>query len=517
MELRDYQRRAVEGVRDAIRRGARSVVMVSPTGSGKSVIFGQIIRQAVDKRSIVLWLVHRRNLVIQMRDTLRQFDIEPGIIMAGIESDTDAQVQLGTIQTYARRLKLDELDRNRFFIDADLLMIDEAHRAVSRTTKKIVQLYKDKILVGCTATPVRADGNGLGQVFDALVDVVGVRQLTEEGHLAPAKYFVPAAPDLEKIKIVRGDYDSKELGRRQNQPKLVGDVVDNWLRIAGDLPTIVFAVNVKHSIALRDKFRRRGINAEHLDAKSPDDEREFVFAEVERGQVRVVTNVAVYQEGLDVPGISCVVMARPTKSLGLYRQCCGRGLRPGFGKSCIIIDHGGVVEEHGFLDDDVTWSLSDREKAWKARTKSKIKKPVQCRVCKAVFSGANKCPECGSPVKTFGKPVAAVDADLVEVGGKAKATMAEKRRWYGMLEYRRREKGYQRGWTAHKYVARYGVWPKGMGSVLPIQPDTAFESYMKHLLIKYVKGKKKWENGSTSIGSKAKPPGSGQESLPITE
>jgi superfamily II DNA or RNA helicase len=115
---------------------------------------------------------------------------------------------------------------------------------------------------------------------------------------------------------------------------------------------------VKHSIHLRDEFNKAGITSYHLDAKSPDDERNAVFNDMEKGNIKVICNVALYQEGMDVPDISCVVMARPTKSMGLYRQCAGRGMRISQdADDMILLDHGGVVEEHGLLTDNIDWTL----------------------------------------------------------------------------------------------------------------------------------------------------------------
>ena len=505
MKLREYQRKAVLSVRAAILAGKRAVVMAMPTGAGKSVVFGEIIRMAVEKGSRVLWLVHRRNLVLQMQGTLGVFGIKSGVIMAGIESDTDERVQIGTVQTYSRRLNLYPLDRNRFYIDADLLMIDEGHRSLSKSYMDIIKLYKSKRIVACTATPMRGDGRGMGEVYESIVDIVGVKELTDAGFLAPARYYVPSTPDLAKIKIVRGDYDIKELGLRANVPKLVGDVVQNWLRLAQGRPTIVFGVNVKHSIALRDEFRKQGITAEHLDAKSTDDERDFVFGEVERGTVNVVCNVGLYQEGLDVPGVSCVVMARSTKSMGLYRQCCGRGLRPKNGGDCIIIDHGGVVEEHGFLDDPVVWTLDGDKKAWrKPRRAVKEKRPVKCRVCHFVFEDGSVCPECGSPVKKFGKKVETVDGELVEAK-KSKATMAEKRIFFGMLKKHCADKQYKEGWSAWKYKEKFQCWPKGLKQVEPIEPDKEFRNWITYQNIRRAK---------RSIQPRPSAPADGRGSLP---
>jgi superfamily II DNA or RNA helicase len=487
--LRKYQEDAVSRTRAALREGHRRVVIVQPTGSGKSLVYAEIMRLSLARGGRCLFVVHRRGLVAQMIETLREHGItDVGIIMAGHESNTDAMVQVATIQTLSRRLCLEEMEYNRFFVAADVVLVDECHCAVSKRYQDVLSLYKDKIIIGCTATPMRSDGRGLGEIFDAIVDVIGVGELTDAGFLARARYFVPAQPDLANIKISRGDYEIGELGNRMNQPKLIGDIVDNWLRIAPDRKTIVFCVNVKHAISVAEAFRRAGVSAIHLSAKSPDDEREQAFRDMDNGNLQVLCNVALYVEGMDCPDISCVVMARPTKSLGLYRQACGRGLRPN-GDTCTIIDHGGVVEEHGALDDEIEWSLDGTKKAWtKKKKKEKEKKVVKCSFCALIFEGARMCPDCGSPVVSFGKPITTVDADLVAVGPKKRDTMAEKIRFYGMLEAYRKSKGYSSGWTANQYRSRFGVWPKG---IYPgdIEPDTVFLRWIKHKQIQFAKSK----------------------------
>jgi len=185
-ELRDYQLRAVVEARAAIAPECKKIIIVSPTGSGKSWIISEIIRLAVEKGSTVLWLVHRRNLVFQMRDTLEQFGITPGVIMAGEQSDTLLKVQIGTYQTYQRRIQFED---GRFFIDASLLIIDECHRSLSKGFTDIIDKYPGKVIIGCTATPTRADNRPMGKVYDKIVDVISVQELTDNGHLAKARYF----------------------------------------------------------------------------------------------------------------------------------------------------------------------------------------------------------------------------------------------------------------------------------------------------------------------------------------
>lgn len=494
MELRDYQIRAIEKLREVLRFGKRKPVMVLPTGGGKSVIFGQIIANIIENGKKVLWIVHRRNLVHQMKETLQDhFDIEAGIVMAGEEPDVDKKVQLCTVQTLSRRMMLDAFEYNPFMINADVVLIDEGHRSISPTYRKIIKCYEDRIIMACTATPMRADGRGLGEVYDSIVEIASVEELTNNGYLSPARYFAPVTIDLDGVKMAMGDYVLKELDKRVNKKKLIGDIIENWLKLAENRKTIVFAVNVKHSKALRDEFLRNNIQAEHLDARSSDDERNAVFDRMQRGDTTVICNVALYQEGLDVPDVGCIVMARPTKSMGLYRQCCGRGLRPFPGKNdTLILDHGGVIEEHGLLDWPIEWTLDGKERAWKKPKREKVEKLVKCRACHKVFTGARICPDCGTPVMSFGKKIETIEAELEETEKNQKASSAEKRKWYGMLMWYCREKGYKEGWTYWKYKEKFKVEPHhSIKDTTFIEPDQEFKNWIKHLNIKYAKRKKK--------------------------
>jgi len=494
MELRPYQESAIGKMRQAIRAGSRRIVFAMPTGSGKSIVFGQVIRNAFDRGNKILWLVHRRNLVIQFQKTLEDFfGVKAGVIMAGYESETDRQVQIGTIQTYGRRLMLDELSSNRFFINADLVLVDEAHRSVSKQYQDILTIYKEKFILGCTATPMRADGRGMGEVYDGIVDVVGVRELTDMGHLARARYFAAECPDLSDVKIAMGDYVVKDLERVTNKPKLVGDIVENWLKYGENRKTICFCVNVKHSIAVCQAFNNAGVNSEQLSARSTDEEREEVFKRMEMGNISVICNVALYQEGLDVPDVSCIIMARSTKSMGLWRQCAGRGLRPAGHPDCLIFDHGGVIEENGFLEDEIEWSLNGNNRAWKLKEKKEVeKKPVTCVACHLVFFGGNVCPDCGSPVKTFGRKIETADGELRELNpdtANRKYDWDFKRRVMGGFVWYERQKSWNPGRKAHLYRTLFGVWPNSpqVKNVPAIEPEGKVANMIKYAFIKSAK------------------------------
>jgi DNA repair protein RadD len=473
IKLRDYQQQAVDQVRQAIAQGHRKPLAVMATGAGKSYVMAEITRLALEKGSKVLILVHRRHLVRQLMDTMDSYVLSYGVIMAGFDSHPGRSVQIGTVQTYCRRVKIDESGPQPFFIDADLIMVDEAHRALSPTYQQVLGLYPDKVVVGFTATPCLSSGVGMGEYFDALVQPIGIDELQGQGHLVPSRPFAPSKPDLARVKTRMGDFEKKGLAKAMNTPQLVGDVVENWGRIAGGLQTIVFAVNVKHSKALRDEFLRNGIAAEHLDAHSDDEKREKILGKLYSKEIQVCCNVGLYTEGFDYPGAECIVLARPTKSLGLYLQMAGRGLRTHPGKEeVIIIDHGGCIDRLGFIEEPRIWSLGGKKLAWSTTPRRKAEKtPMTCEMCSTVFAGP-RCPHCGYEVQDWGKKIKAIEAELVELKKpkQKEPTMEDKRRWYGMFEYYRRQHGYGRGWSSHKYRAKFGVWPQTVQNRAIIQP-----------------------------------------------
>ena len=495
MELREYQTDAIEKMRASLRSGNHNVILQAACGSGKTIIAAEIVKCALEKGNNVIFLQNRRDLVHQTVQKFEDYGLGDyiGVVMAGEEPSLGKPLQVVSIQTYGRRIKLG----GDWELKAKLVIFDECHSAVAKTYKEIIDQYKDSTILGLTATPCRADGRGLGAIYDDIVPCVGISELIGMGYLVPMIHYGPAAPDLEKIKITAGDYNKKELGNVMDQPKLVGDIYDNWMEICEGRQTIIFAVNVKHSKHIRDLFNRRGVVCEHIDAHTNDEDRVGVYNRFESGDTRILTNVGICTEGSDFPFVKCIVIARPTKSYGRYIQMAGRGLRPDKGKSdCILLDHSGCIEQHGLVDDGMVWSLNDKEKAWKKpKMKEKKEHPLTCEMCSHVFCG-KRCPRCGFEVKDYGKKIEAIEAKLEQIGekGKKKATTEDKRIFYGMLTYYRRMKGYQEGWAAHKFKSKFGIWPNHYKEQGPIEPDMKFDNWIKYQNIKWAKSKNKTES-----------------------
>jgi len=464
MILRPYQKEAIQKIREAYISGNKSILVVSPTGSGKGVILSEIIKSANDKGKRVLFLVHRREILFQVSAYMDRYEIPHGVILSGEEYIGGNLVELATVQTLRNRMK------NHYYKMAEIVIIDEAHHATAETYWSIIREYADNMTIGFTATPCRTSGKGLGKLFDTLVNVATIDELTKDGYLVPIKYYAPSEPDLSEVKVTGGDYNGKQLDRVMRQPKLIGDIIENWVRLADNRQTIVFTTTVAHSVAVCEAFIEVGIPAEHLDGTTEKLDRGEILYRFKSGDTRVICNCAVLTEGVDIPDISCVVMARPTKSLSLYMQTIGRGMRPAPGKEDLYyIDHSGACYEHGPVDGITDWTLDEKTKNGSKENeerKKKESKPLTCQNCSLLYQGQIKCPQCGTiPDKnTYGKDVEYIDYELGEVcfktkQVKVKASMEDKQEWFSQLLGYAATKGFNSGYASHKYRAKFGVWP----------------------------------------------------------
>ena len=460
INLRDYQQLSIDGLRSSLSSGKRRPILVAPTGSGKTHIACAIVQGALDKGKRVLFLAPRRELIYQCEQRMHDHGIEAGIIMAGEMRDPQCDVQVASFDTiHARGMR----SKSMLMPEADVVIVDEAHLSIAKTRKDIIEHYKDAVVIGLTATPARGDGKGMGEIYDDLVLTRTIGDLTEEGHLVPARYYAPSTPDLNKIKQTKADYQIKELGEAMDKPKLVGDIIENWQRICPDRQTVMFCVTKVHARHVYEAYLDAGITAGYLDSDTKLEERREILEDIQSGKIQVLVNIFVATFGWDCPPISCVVLARPTKNISLYLQTLGRGLRPNPGKNdCIIIDHTGAVQQHGFVDEDIPWTLDSdvdiRDAREKALQEKSEPKEITCKNCQHIFKARRDCPRCGFEMIPAGKPIPTHQAELKEIA-RPKAKLIDKQKHWVACLYKASFKGMRVGAAAHMYRKEFGVWP----------------------------------------------------------
>ncbi len=448
--LRPYQSTGLDRVRAAIAAGHRRVLLALPTGGGKTIMATEgIIKPAAALGNPVLFVAHRIELIEQCASKIDGLPV--GIIKAGYTPNRSALVQVASVQTLARR----ELPPAR------IVIWDEAHRCMADTYKRIAGLYPDAVHLGLTATPYRTNGQGLKDCFDSLVEVSNIVELTNLGFLVPARMFSPPGPDLGGVRITAGDYNQAQLAERVDTPKLVGDIARTWQRYAHDRQTLVFATSVEHSRHLTAEFLAAGIPAAHLDGETPTDERAQIISDIGSGALRVVVNVGVLTEGTDIPAVSCIVLARPTQSRGLWRQMLGRGLRTHPGKTdCVILDHAGCYYAHGLVTDMEELSLKGV-----TRRPSQATPVRQCLSCYAVIkAGPAVCPECGVMFPVVKRSeIKHAEGELVETTvsrpfRKISFYNSEATEMNALVETAIRN-GHKPAWIGFAFQMRFGRWP----------------------------------------------------------
>ena len=488
--LRDYQIETLGKVKKAYQEGHRRILLQAPTGSGKTVMAAAIIAGAADKQNSTAFVAHRREIIYQTSETLRNFGVRHGIVMSG-EMPTTHFTQVCSVQTLASWMKRKKIGA---FWRGGLLILDECHRSLAKSYTDLIT--PDTLLIGLSATPARTDGQGLGEIYTAMVQAPTISELIAGGHLVQPKYYAPSIPDLTGVRVRMGDYVESDLSSKMDKPKLVGDVVENWGRIADGRKTVVFATNVKHSIHLTDAFLAAGVTAAHLDGSTTREDRQQILRDFKVGTIQVLCNCQVLTEGWDQPDVSCCVLARPTMSISILLQMVGRALRPAEGKpDTLILDHAGAIHEHGFAEEFDDWNLEGAATVnnAKAERDKKEAKVMVCKNCSASFTRSRVCPLCGTAIETYGQPVAFMPGDLGIVEAdktvtKKKHTTQEKARWLGELQQYAQDRGKRAGWVAHTYRAKFGVWPRIEPSPAPeVSPEVM--AYIKSRNIAYAKSR----------------------------
>ncbi len=423
LALRGYQSEAVQRV-SAAWQTHRSVLLVAPTGSGKTAMGAALAYNAVLDGGRVLWLAHRDELIIQASMSLKHAigSADVGTLLASKHIGADAVVQVCSVGTLLARGQRPA---------ADLVIVDEAHHVATTTMRDLLSAYGNARVLGLTATPQRGDGKALSE-FGSMVVAATPRELETQGYIVPMAVIAPK-------RLLRP-------GQIAQRP------VDAWRAHANGRQAIVFCSSVKHAWVLADEFG--GDMATVIDGTTAADRRSKVLADYNSGHTRVLCNVGVLTEGFDAPVTSCIILARGCGSVGLYMQICGRGSRPAPGKTdCVLIDLRGVSHVHGHPYQDREYSLEG------AGIGRPVERPDQsyCRVCGAPIETGEGCDDCG--IGPNERPVKVVNSPLVKFAAIRRRSLEEKKAHWDRLVAQCRVRGWKTGRAYYTYRAAYGEEP----------------------------------------------------------
>lgn len=439
MALRAYQESLVQKVHDNFRRGVKSACIVLPCGGGKSVIVAEIAKRTTEKLNRVLFLVHRIELCEQIEQTFRKW---------GVDMDF---CQICMVQTACRRMKK--------IPPPSLIITDETHHSKSTSYKKIYDFFPEAFRLGVTATPIRLDGSGLGDVYQILIEGVSAKWLIENRYLSPYTYYAPTVADLNGIKTRMGEFETKSAENVLFNRTVFGDVIGHYRRLADGKQAICYCVSVNHSQAMAEEFKAHGISAVHIDGTTPKLERQRIIEDFRNGRIKILCNVDLISEGFDVPDCECAILLRPTKSLTLYIQQSMRCMRYKLGKSAVIIDHVGNYARFGMPDADREWTLESRPKKARQQAEEEVK-VLQCPECFYTFQPEDDvkvCPKCGYVFPKKERTLETKDdAELHEIVGftlKYDDSSDQCRNYNDLVRYAKK-RGYKTGWAYYQAKQR---------------------------------------------------------------
>lgn len=481
IKLREYQIASFDTLRENIKQGIKNQILCLPTGGGKTVIAAYMLRECHAKGKAAIFVADRIALIDQTSATLDKYGIPHGVIQAQHwRARPWERIQVASAQTLARRK----------WPDADLIIVDEAHGLQQTVIKRIQD--RGTVVVGLTATPFT---RGLGRHYDAVVTVTTTNRLMAEGHLTGFRVYAASEPDMTGAKTVAGEW-TDDVAAERAMP-IVGDCVQEYLRHGNGKKFIAFGCNVKHCAELQRQFQAAGVITELYTYQTGDEARSQMVEEFRKpdSYIRGLISVAALSKGFDVPDVEVIIMCRPLKSsLAEHIQILGRGLRPHEGKKeCLVLDHAGNTirfwdEMHDFFE--VGAKELDDGKPRKKAEKKKEREPKKCPRCFHVHYPAQRCPACGYEYPSRSNIEHGI-GELKELkSGKVAATTPTKQDFYSQLVWIAEQRGYAPGWIAHKYKAKFGVWPKNMAPV-PVMASKETMNWVRGQIIAFSKAKDK--------------------------
>ena len=454
MQLRPYQQQLITNIRLQYQLGHRNVLAVLPTGGGKTYIFSHIAQAAAKKGNRVCILVHRSELLDQASSALTGMGVKHGRIQANRAMDLSHAVQVASVQTLARRLH--KLPTGFF----QLLVVDEAHHTNAGQWVMVLQHFQQAHVLGVTATPIRGDGRGLGEWYQAMVQGPSGAWLTDNGYLASARVLAPPGFDAAGLRKRMGDFDPKQAEQRVTT--IMGDCVSHYRKHLSGQTAIAFCCSVAHAEAVAALFNASGIAAASIDGTMDTATRRHLLEQLGAGRIKILTSCALIGEGVDVPSVGGCILLRPTQSVSLHLQMIGRCLRPSPGKpAAVVLDHVGNTLRLGHHLEERDWSLDGIKK----RDREKAPSVKVCPVCFATNpTGASYCCECSHQFRVEVRELKQVDGELQELTTRQRRREQGGARSLEDLIALGRQRGYKNpvAWAKHILAARQtkGHWSR---------------------------------------------------------
>ncbi|MDJ1503526.1 DEAD/DEAH box helicase family protein [Cytophagaceae bacterium BD1B2-1] len=388
LQLRDYQQESIERLAEKHQSGKKRVILCLPTGAGKTVTFSEISRRTLEgiSRGRVLILTDRIELLHQAASTLQKAGLQAGLLSAESKHMPRQKVVVAMVETYYRRIK-----KGWKLPDLKLIIIDEAHKGNFR---KVIDLHQDLYIIGATATPIAASKfEPLKNYFEDIVVGTEIHLLIESGYLSRPRYF--AVPIQLTARIgTDGDYKNNELYNDFNKGVLYQGCVSNWQKHALGKKTLIFCVNIAHTIHTAQAFGEVCSQVRYVTSETPDEERQATLRWFSHTDGAILVNCGILTTGFDEPSVECIILNRATQSLPLYLQMCGRGSRTtSTKKEFIIIDMGNNLDEHGLWHEPRDWSYL----FWtgKAQKTLNIAPTKKCPDCQSIVAlSVVVCPYC---------------------------------------------------------------------------------------------------------------------------
>ena len=508
----DIINRASKEIGLQMAKNVRPTVMIqSATGTGKTVIASCIIKRALAKGKVVWFVAESVDIVAQTAEKLESYGVQCSIVMGGYQLREKGKCYVGTIQTLHSRSKTDRYD-SIYLENPDLIFVDEAHRSTAlRYYQAIYDVHTMVPVVGLSATPIGTGKRVLSKFYNSLVCSPPMQWHIENKYLLELYYFGPEKYDLTGVALNKdGDYNEKKLDKAVNKKELVGNLPELWLERCEGRPTVVFAASVAHAMAITECYIALGIPAEFIYAETPRADRDAIKKRLEDGITKVAVSVGVLIEGWDCRIISCIQIARPTKSISLWIQMVGRAARTYPGQTnALIFDHTGSLNDLGRAEDYDIWDLEQgvkKSKNNKVQSKEEGNEEnseesaidVVCPGCFQLIEKQKVCPACGFEFKRFIKkdvPVM-VDGELVQFLGKDKKgkkleySMEEKQLFYSGLIHWCKQHNRKPGFAYHKFKDKFGIFPANTFNREPLESE-AVNRWMVAEGIKYRKRKEK--------------------------